>query len=246
MRRCPPRPPACGSACEKSASVSHTRARALAHWLPEGAPAERLVEAAARGALTLGLLVGVCGGGGGAASDERRLFSLLRLWPVLVEVVVDCTPRDADVRDALLRLSRRAFALEPKAALRLVERVLAEYTKKFVQYLGGVEAAPPAWRAALATVLAECVEQHAVSSLGAAAAPGSPPVSDALKAAKRALGSAQGALSGHKRKLKDCEAAAAAAPADVAARKALADAKARLVELEAAVVAAREARDAAQ
>jgi hypothetical protein len=121
------------------------RARWLEPYVPSGRSAEALVKAAMSGELKVETLTGAKAGG----KAEASIRALMVIWPTLIALVRETSPRDATAESALLIMAKEAFddaATNPAGALRMViVDVFAELRKRSAQYLTGVDPEMASW-----------------------------------------------------------------------------------------------------
>ena len=76
------------------------------------------------------------------------MAGLARTWPLFVELVRECTPRDAAAPRILVSLWKRVGELDPARGRALVKRLFEAYTKRHSEHMTGVSVRGPlSWSA---------------------------------------------------------------------------------------------------
>ena len=122
------------------------RVRWFERWAPTTIKAAEVVKAAMAGTLTVPLLVGSVAA---AAGPAERVRALMVVWPALVALMREVTPRDATIEDELLKLAKITFdsaAKNPEAGLKFhVVPVLLEVAASATLYRSGIDLSMPEW-----------------------------------------------------------------------------------------------------
>lgn len=114
--------------------------------LPRSVNALALVTAAGCGQLTMEL---ICGQAKGRSAAEQRAAAL-RVWPVLIQLVRECFPRDADeATHGLLLVANDAFdrAKSDASTVKAITPVFEKMSLRFAHY-ASTGGAPPQWEKA--------------------------------------------------------------------------------------------------
>ena len=128
------------------------RVRWFERWAPKTVKAAEVVKAAMAGTLTVSLLVGSVAA---AAAPAERVRALMVVWPALIALMREATPRDVTVEDELLKLAKVTFdsaSKNPEAGLKFhVEPMLLEVATSAALYRSGIDRSMPEWASMRAT-----------------------------------------------------------------------------------------------